>query len=475
MTTIAVAQPVPASLPGLTGLAGVPDRAVNDGTAEASERAKVKHAKAIKPQKHVKAEKPEKHDKHAKADKAGSVNDDAHLAAVVMPGTPNPPAVISPSELPPSIAFTGVQTTTFAPKHTEASLEHSIKPAKSADKSVQPVGPVEPEAAKSIAKPIKDPQKDPQKDAREAKLAKEALKESLAEGLLAPDVVVRGYRIVRVMRAGQSNNVYVGISPTGQEVAIKEYFPRKLGKRLPSGRIGVSTQRMQDQFESGVKIFVNEAIALAEIRSPLLARVVAAFRENGTAYLVTVMEPGETLEAYARRILKAKIPGQEFPHETDLRLIFWSLLHAVQVMHDAGYLHLDIKPSNVVMRDEFTPVLIDLGGARRFPFDPKKHKVTPGNFTLGFAAPEQHQERTAELCEATDIYGIGASILYCMTGKIPQVASERLVEDKMEDLLKLCKGRYSSQMIDIVRRCMCIRIQDRFEGVKEAQHLIASQ
>lgn len=303
----------------------------------------------------------------------------------------------------------------------------------------------------------------------------QAAKDALAEGLLAPDVVVRGYRILRVMRAGQSNNVYVGISPVGQEVAIKEYYPRKLARRLPSGRIGVTSERLRAQFETGVKGFVNEAVALAEIRSDLLAQYVAAFRDNGTAYLITVMEPGETLEAYARRIIRAKELGREFPPETDLRLIFWSLLHAVQVMHDTGYLHLDIKPSNVVMRDEFTPVLIDLGGARRFPFDRDKHNVSVSNYTPGFAAPEQHLEKSELICEATDLYGIGASILYCMTGKIPPLGSERLRSDTIEELLRRCVGRYSNQMIDIVRRCMAIQIRDRFHRVKDAQHLIASQ
>lgn len=297
----------------------------------------------------------------------------------------------------------------------------------------------------------------------------------LADGLLPPDAIIRGYRVVRVLRAGQSNNVYVGISPTGQEVAIKEYFPRRYSKRMPSGRIGVGAEKLRQGFEIGVKGFVSEAVALAEIRSNLLASYVAAFRENGTAYLITLMEPGETLEAYARRIIKARVPGAEFPSETDLRLIFWSLLHAVQVMHDAKFLHLDIKPSNVIMRDEFTPVLIDLGGARRFPFHKVTNPVSVSNYTPGFAAPEQHLEQSAELCQATDLYGIGASLLYCMTGKIPPLGIDRLKLDTIEELNKRCEKRYSKQLIEIVRRCMAVKIADRYGSVKEVQNLVASQ
>lgn len=296
-------------------------------------------------------------------------------------------------------------------------------------------------------------------------------KDTLTEGLLAPDTVVRGYRIARVIRAGQSNNVYVGISPSGQEVAIKEYFPRKFARRLPSGRIGVPDEKSKMQFEAGVKGFVNEAIALAEIKSDLLAQYVAAFRENGTAYLMTVMEPGETLESWARRLIRS---GQ-YPNEGDLRLIFWSLLHAVQEMHDKNFLHLDIKPSNVVMRDEFTPILIDLGGARRWPHDPLKHAVSVSNYTPGFAAPEQHLEKSLEFGPSTDIYGIGASIIYCMTGKIPPLGIDRLKNDLIGDLIKRCQTRYSQHLIDIVEGCLRTSMSDRSSNIRELQNVIASR
>jgi hypothetical protein len=289
------------------------------------------------------------------------------------------------------------------------------------------------------------------------------------EGLLPIGAVVQGYKITRLMRAGQSNNVYVATSPTGLEVAIKEYFPRKLAKRLPSGRIGVVSEKIKTQFDSGVKGFVNEAIALAEIKSDLLATYVAAFRDKGTAYIITALEPGETLELWARKQLKSG----KYPKEADLRFVFWALLHAVQVMHDRGFLHLDIKPSNVMMRDENTPILIDLGGARRYPF--VNSAISVSNYTPGFAAPEQHAELHQQLCPATDIYGIGSSILYCMTGKIPPLAADRAANDSFPEYIKRCNGRYTEQLIQIVTRCMAVKIDERYDCVKDLQNLISSQ
>jgi hypothetical protein len=162
------------------------------------------------------------------------------------------------------------------------------------------------------------------------------------------------------------------------------------------------------------------------------------------------------------------------PDEADLRLIFWTLLNAVQVMHERGFLHLDIKPSNVIMRDENTPILIDLGGARRFP-PTQAEAVSVSNYTPGFAAPEQHADKTSVFGPCTDIYGVGASILYCMTGKVPPVAVDRLERDSVEVMLVRCKDHYSPQFISVVKGCLSVAIQKRFQSVKELQNLIASQ
>lgn len=291
----------------------------------------------------------------------------------------------------------------------------------------------------------------------------------MSEGLLLPGANIKGYYIVRIIRSGQSNNVYAAIAPDGREVAIKEYFPRRLAKRMPSGRLGVANEKIKTQFENGVRGFISEAVALAEIRSDLLARYVAAFRENGTAYLVTALEPGDTLEGWSRGIFKSK----HRPSEGDLRYIFWTLLNAVQVMHERGFLHLDIKPSNVIMRDVNTPILIDLGGARRYPYTGNE-TMSASNYTPGFAAPEQHAEKLMSFGPCTDIYGIGSSILYCMTGKIPPLASDRVIKDSIEEMFDRCSGHYSSQLIAIVRGCLAVPVDARFGNVKDLQNLIST-
>ena len=306
----------------------------------------------------------------------------------------------------------------------------------------------------------------------EASVVRESLRQGQGlDGVLGAGDEVRGYRIARVLRAGQANNVYQGFDRSGREVAIKEYFPRKLARRLASGRISVPTERAKLQFEEGVKAFISEAATMASIKSRLIAKFVGVFRENGTAYLVTVMEPGQTLEEWFRSLRTKKL----YPTESDVRLVFWTLLHAVEAVHRYGYLHLDIKPSNVVLREESRSVLLDLGGARRFPHEPDAKAALVWNYTPGFAALEQHLERSTALCPATDIYGVGASIMYCMTGKIPPVAIDRLQEDRIGDLIDRCHMRYSSDLIGIVERCMRVSLDDRADNIRVVQSAVAAR
>jgi serine/threonine protein kinase len=294
---------------------------------------------------------------------------------------------------------------------------------------------------------------------------------SVDTGLLALGSVVQGYRIVSLIRAGRVNNVYVAESVQSQErVALKEYFPRALGRRLPSGRIGIASDANKQQFEAGVRGFINEAIALSAIKSDLLVQFVAAFREFGTAYVVTKFETGQTLEDWSRVYFKGEGVG---PSEADLRVIFWMLLHAVSAMHEKGYLHLDIKPSNVILKDKHSPILIDLGGARRFP-EAAGPEISVSTYTKGFAAPEQCDNKRSLFGPGTDIYGIGASILYCMTERVPPHATDRRRDDTLSRLLDRCRGRYSDDLIVLVDHCMALDLSARHCDVQKLQNVIAS-
>ena len=289
------------------------------------------------------------------------------------------------------------------------------------------------------------------------------------DGLLAPGSILQGYAIDSVIKDGSLSVVYKAYTPAGP-VAIKEYFPKGLARRLPSGRISLTNPDNRPLFNSGLSTFANEGEALNSIRSDLLVQRVELFRELDTAYLVTRFEDGETLESFAKSHFRrhARID------EDELRFIFYTLLHGIHIMHQAGYVHLDLKPSNIIMRDANTPILIDLGAARQIKdVSFKRNTSYVSNYTPGFAAPEQYDSNADRIGIHTDIYAVGANIYYCMSRRQPQPAIDRMNSDALIPAIRAFGAHYSNQLLEIVDACMQLEPAKRYQDVIKLQRILS--
>ncbi len=197
-------------------------------------------------------------------------------------------------------------------------------------------------------------------------------------------------------------------------VAIKEYFPQAFAVRDKHSTINPRTAA-DDNYQWGLQEFLKEARALAKFKHNHIVRVLRFLETNGTAYMVMEYEEGESLDAYLRRtggLLK----------EPTLLGIFLPILSGLQAVHDAGMLHLDIKPENIYLRSNGQPMLIDFGSARQGRASPgQEQKIA---LTPGYAALEQYPNMGKQ-GPWTDVYSIGASIYRCVTGEQPVGAMER--------------------------------------------------
>jgi len=125
-------------------------------------------------------------------------------------------------------------------------------------------------------------------------------------------------------------------------------------------------------------------------------------------------------------------------------------------------LHLDLKPANIYLRMDGTPILLDFGAARQtLKTDiPKLYPM----YTPGFAPPELYL-RNGNLGPWTDIYSIGASMFACMVGAPPQPADQRKTNDKMEEHLRKLEAVYSRELIEIIRWSLKIDPLERPQSV----------
>jgi serine/threonine protein kinase len=252
------------------------------------------------------------------------------------------------------------------------------------------------------------------------------------------------YRLESVLGQGGFGITYGAYdSSLDRSVAIKELFPdgstRQNEALIPPAKLGVQG------FADTKRNFLEEARTLARFNHPSIVRVFEVFETNGTAYIVMEALEGESLSAVIFRTGKLS--------EVSVKKIATDLCDALEVIHQTGLLHRDIKPDNVYITKDNRAVLIDFGSARGFiQGQAKRHTqlVTPG-----YAAPEQYATE-AKFGAYTDVYGLSATLYHAVTGNPPPTASDRVISsdtglrlpESVTELLKTALTRGLALRID---------------------------
>ena len=270
---------------------------------------------------------------------------------------------------------------------------------------------------------------------------------------------LQNYRILRVLAAGGFSFVYLAHDANEQPVAIKEYLPQALALRAN----GSAQPQVADQhlalFRVGMKCFFEEAGALARLSHPNVMRVLDIFRANETVYLVMRYERGRALNEHIHALTGPV-------SELWLRNTFAQLLDGLREVHTAKLLHLDIKPANVYLRNDGTPLLIDFGAARQV-LSAEATKLPP-LYTPGYAAPEMHDQREL-LGPWSDIYSIGATMYACLSRAAPQPANARRQGDAVAPAKQAWAGKYAADLLEIIDWAM------QLDHLKRPQSVLALQ
>jgi serine/threonine protein kinase len=254
------------------------------------------------------------------------------------------------------------------------------------------------------------------------------------------------YRIEHQFSLGGFSIVYLATDAKGQFVAIKEYLPNSLALRGEGEIKPTISEEHLPAFRYGMKCFFEEGRALAKLSHPNVIRVLNFFRANDTVYMVMEYERGRTLQEMIQK-------NRAIITENFIRNVFTKLLNGLREVHSHKLLHLDLKPSNIYMRNDYTPVLIDFGAARQtLATDTPMLKPM---YTPGFASPEHYKQREL-LGPWSDIYSVGASMYACMAGSAPQAADIRCEKDRLIPAMVRWEGQYSDQLLETVDWCLCL-------------------
>ena len=252
------------------------------------------------------------------------------------------------------------------------------------------------------------------------------------------------YTIERQLSLGGFSIVYLASDPTGKQVAIKEYLPNSLALRSKGDIKPVITAEHLGAFRYGMKCFFEEGRALAHLSHPNVIRVLNFFRANDTVYMVMEYEHGRTLQEFIQK-------HQGHISERFIRGVFTRMLNGLREVHSNKLLHLDLKPSNIYLRSDNTPVLIDFGAARQTLLTDQP--MLKPMYTPGFASPEHYGTRK-DLGPWSDIYSVGASMYACLAGNAPQAADARLNKDMLTPAMARWDGQFSDRLLEIIDWCL---------------------
>jgi serine/threonine protein kinase len=282
---------------------------------------------------------------------------------------------------------------------------------------------------------------------------------SQANQPLPAGTALQNYRILRVLAAGGFSFVYLAHDPNEQPVAIKEYLPSTVALRVNGAAHPLVADENAALFRAGLKCFFEEAGALARLSHPNVMRVLDFFRANETAYLVMRYELGRALNEHITSLGGAV-------EELWIRNTFAQLLDGLREVHTSKLLHLDIKPANVYLRNDGTPLLIDFGAARQV-LSAEGVKLPP-LYTPGFAAPEMHHRRDL-LGPWSDIYSVGATMYACLARETPQPANARKEADALVPASRAWAGKYAADLLEIIDWCL------RLDHLQRPQSVFALQ
>ncbi|MBP0984786.1 MAG: protein kinase [Oscillospiraceae bacterium] len=280
--------------------------------------------------------------------------------------------------------------------------------------------------------------------------------------VLKPGSILLGKYIVgRTIGKGGFGITYLAYdTTTGKKAAIKEYYPYGLALRTSGNpTVAVSTAENASVFKSGAERFYEEAKLVSRFNgNPNIVAVHEFFYENDTVYF--------SMEYLSGRTLKDYVQNTGTLNAAQTLFLAQNVSNALMAAHSASVLHRDISPDNIMLCSNGEIKLIDFGAARQVVAEHSQ------SFSVilkpGFAPLEQYKKK-GDQGPWTDIYSLGATLYYALTGDIPDDPMTRLDED---DNFTENKFNINEELWNIIVKATMLKIPDRYADIFEMRRAL---
>ncbi|NEU83566.1 serine/threonine-protein kinase [Nostoc sp. UIC 10630] len=265
------------------------------------------------------------------------------------------------------------------------------------------------------------------------------------------------YQVIQVIGAGGFGETFLAEDvhmPSRRRCVIKQLKP--ITNNDPQ-----NYQLIQQRFE-------REAATLEYLgeSSNQIPKLYAYFSENGQFYLVQEWIHGQTLT----KIVEAK----GFESEAAVRQILLSLLWVLNYVHSKGIIHRDIKPENIILRSvDNKPVLIDFGAVKETIRSVVNSSGYPTrSLVIGTPGYMPSEQAVGRPVYSTDIYSLGLTAIYLLTGKHPQELQTDLKTGEI--LWQEHAPNVSSQLAAVLNQAIKPHAGDRYSTASKMLHALQS-
>ena len=259
--------------------------------------------------------------------------------------------------------------------------------------------------------------------------------ENLSEG----SSLQERYKIKKVIGKGAMGTIYIAWdSRLSHDRAVKEMNPSFLE---------------EEEKEQFMDLFKQEAHILSRLHHSNLPKVIDYFFEDGRYYLVMDYIDGKNLKEYKEK-------AASLIEVEKIKKIVFQLCDVLDYLHNQKpdpIIFRDLKPSNIMITEDLTVKLIDFGIARIFKDSKKCDTVIVG--TPGFAPPEQYGKRQTD--EKSDIYSLGATLYYMLSGEVPDLPDEKGKKEIQGN------PKITHNLKPVILKCLSPEPADRYKNIKK--------